>query len=79
MDWYYFFSLVSAKHRETKQFYASYNILNNKHQYLNKELNILNSIQDNYLQAMSSMAGKEEFMKQLDKIVEGVKQNKKKV
>lgn len=73
------YSQVSGKHRETKQFFASYNILNNKHQYLNKELNILNSIQDNYLEAMSSTAGKEQFMNQLDQIVEGVKQNKKKV
>ncbi|XP_075228693.1 coiled-coil domain-containing protein 93 [Lycorma delicatula] len=73
------YSQVAGKHRETKQFYSSYNILNNKHQYLNKELNILNSIQDNYSQAMSSQSGKEQFMQQLDQIVDGMKQNKKKV
>uniref|UniRef100_A0A1B6D2L0 Coiled-coil domain-containing protein 93 n=2 Tax=Clastoptera arizonana TaxID=38151 RepID=A0A1B6D2L0_9HEMI len=70
---------VSAKHRETKQFFTLYNTLNDTHQYLNKELTLLNSILDNYSDAMSSSSRKEQFMNQFDAIVEGVKQNKFKV
>ncbi|KAF4513813.1 UNVERIFIED_CONTAM: hypothetical protein B566_EDAN015876 [Ephemera danica] len=39
---------VSAKHKETKQYYTFYNTLHDTQLYLNKELTLLNSIQDNY-------------------------------
>jgi len=44
------YNQVSAKHKETKQFYALYNTLNDTHVYLDKELTLLNSIYDNYNQ-----------------------------
>lgn len=40
--------LVSAKHRETKQYFTLYNTLNDTKQYLTKELSLLNSIYENY-------------------------------
>lgn len=40
--------LVSAKHRETKQYFTLYNTLNDTKQYLTKELSLLNSIFENY-------------------------------
>lgn len=43
-----FFILVSAKHRETKQYFTLYNTLNDTKQYLTKELSLLNSIYENY-------------------------------
>lgn len=73
------YNQVAAKHRETKQFYTLYNTLNDTHQYLTKELTLLNSILDNYTEAMASPASKEQFMKQFEVIVEGIKQNKAKV
>ncbi|XP_021932828.1 coiled-coil domain-containing protein 93 [Zootermopsis nevadensis] len=73
------YNQVAAKHKETKQFYTLYNTLDDKKLYLSKELTLLNSILDNYTEAMSSTSGKEQFMKQFDAIVEGIKQNKVKV
>lgn len=42
------FISVSAKHRETKQYFTLYNTLNDTKQYLTKELSLLNSIFENY-------------------------------
>ena len=43
-------TLVSAKHKETKQFYTLYNTLDDTKVYLNKEVNLLNSIHDTFEQ-----------------------------
>ena len=73
------YNQVSAKHKETKQYYTLYNTLDDTKLYLSKELSLLNSIQDNYNEAMASTSGKEQFLKQFDAIVAGVKRNKAKV
>ncbi|XP_068988881.1 coiled-coil domain-containing protein 93 isoform X1 [Bombus flavifrons] len=73
------YNQVSAKHKETKQYYTLYNTLDDTKVYLSKELSLLNSIQDNYNEAMASTSGKEQFLKQFDEIVAGVKRNKAKV
>lgn len=73
------YSQISSTHKETKQFYTLYNTLDDTKLYLNKEVNLLNSIHDNFTQAMSSTATKEQFLKQFEQIVEGIKQNKAKV
>ncbi|XP_078043944.1 coiled-coil domain-containing protein 93 isoform X2 [Augochlora pura] len=73
------YNQVSAKHKETKQYYTLYNTLDDTKLYLSKELSLLNSIQDNYNDAMASTSGKEQFLKQFDAIVAGVKRNKAKV
>lgn len=39
---------VSAKHRETKQYFTLYNTLDDTKQYSMKELSLLNSIYENY-------------------------------
>ncbi|GAB1608706.1 coiled-coil domain-containing protein 93-like isoform X1 [Argonauta hians] len=70
---------VAAKHKETKQFYTHYNILDDTKLYRNKEVNLLNSIHENFAQAMTSSATKEQFLRQMEQIVEGVKQNRLKV
>lgn len=70
------YNQVASKHRETKQFFTLYNTLDDTKLYLNKEVQLLNSIHDNFRQAMSSPANKEAFLKQFEQIVEGVKQNK---
>lgn len=44
----FIFISVSAKHRETKQYFTLYNTLNDTKQYLTKELSLLNSIYENY-------------------------------
>lgn len=44
---------VSAKHKETKQYYTLYNTLDDTKLYISKELSLLNSIQDNYNEYVS--------------------------
>ncbi|KAG5317420.1 CCD93 protein, partial [Pseudoatta argentina] len=70
------YNQVSAKHKETKQYYTLYNSLDDTKLYISKELSLLNSIQDNYNEAMASTSGKEQFLKQFETIVAGVKRNK---
>jgi chromosome segregation ATPase len=69
------YNQVATKHKETKQFYTLYNTLDDTKLYLNKEVNLLNSIYDTFEQAMASPGTKEQFLKQFEQIVEGVKQN----
>lgn len=73
------YNQVAAKHKETKQFFTMYNTLEDTKVYLEKEVNLLNSINDNFEQAMASSSGREQFLKQFEQIVEGVKQNRTKV
>uniref|UniRef100_A0A3Q3ER99 Coiled-coil domain-containing protein 93 n=1 Tax=Kryptolebias marmoratus TaxID=37003 RepID=A0A3Q3ER99_KRYMA len=70
------YSQVSATHKETKQFFTLYNTLDDKKVYLEKEVNLLNSVHDNFQQAMSSAAAKEQFLRQMEQIVEGIKQSR---
>ncbi|KAJ8252778.1 hypothetical protein GJAV_G00205460 [Gymnothorax javanicus] len=70
---------VSATHKETKQFFTLYNTLDDKKVFLEKEVNLLNSIYDNFQQAMASSGAKEQFLRQMEQIVEGIKQNRIKV
>ncbi|KAK2177582.1 hypothetical protein NP493_591g02067 [Ridgeia piscesae] len=73
------YNQVAAKHTETKQFYILYNTLDDTQLYLNKEVNLLNSIHDNFEEAMSSEGTKQQFLKQFEQIVESLKQNRVKV
>ncbi|EDO46239.1 predicted protein, partial [Nematostella vectensis] len=73
------YNQVAATHKETKQFFTLYNTLDDSKLYLGKEANLLNSIHDNFEQAMSSPANKEQFLSQFDQIVKGVVGNKDKV
>ncbi|XP_055321348.1 coiled-coil domain-containing protein 93 isoform X2 [Sitodiplosis mosellana] len=73
------YSQVSAKHRETKQYFTLYNTLNDTKQYLTRELSLLNSIFENYAEGMSNMYAKEQFVLQLEQIVDGVGQTKLKI
>lgn len=67
---------VSATHKETKQFFTLYNTLDDKKVYLEKEVNLLNSIHDNFQQAMASSSAREQFLRQMEQIVEGIKQSR---
>ncbi|KAL0280264.1 UNVERIFIED_CONTAM: hypothetical protein PYX00_001608 [Menopon gallinae] len=73
------YNQVAQKHEETKRFYTMYNTLDDKKLYLSKELSLLNSVLDNYSEAMSNSIDKEDFMRQFESIVAAIKQNKQKV
>uniref|UniRef100_A0A8C5Q1G4 Coiled-coil domain-containing protein 93 n=1 Tax=Leptobrachium leishanense TaxID=445787 RepID=A0A8C5Q1G4_9ANUR len=70
---------VSATHKETKQFFTLYNTLDDKKVYLEKEVNLLNSIHDNFQQAMASPGTRDQFLRQMEQIVDGIRQNRNKV
>ncbi|KAG1680461.1 Coiled-coil domain-containing protein 93 [Nymphon striatum] len=69
------YNQVAAKYKETKQFYTLYNTLDDTKLYYNKEVNLLNSIHENFTEATSSPGKMEQFLKQFENIVEGIKQN----
>ncbi|XP_067843379.1 coiled-coil domain-containing protein 93 isoform X2 [Heptranchias perlo] len=73
------YNQVAATHKETKQFFTLYNTLDDKKVYLEKEVNLLNSIHDNFQQAMASTAARDQFLRQMEQIVEGIKQNRMKL
>lgn len=70
---------VAGTHKETKQFFTLYNTLDDTKLYLGKEVNLLNSIHDTFEQGMSSPMNKEQFLKQFDKIVTGIVDNKQRI
>ncbi|KAM6177795.1 coiled-coil domain-containing protein 93 [Rhynchocyon petersi] len=70
---------ISAVHKETKQFFTLYNTLDDKKVYLEKEISLLNSIHENFSQAMASPAARDQFLRQMEQIVEGIKQSKMKM
>ncbi|XP_068618385.1 coiled-coil domain-containing protein 93 [Battus philenor] len=73
------YNQVASKHKETKQYFIFYNTLIEVKLYTSKELSLLNSILDNYEEAMSSVRKREEFMTQFQSIVDWVNQTVKKV
>ena len=56
-----------------------YNTLEDARLYLEKEVDLLDSIYDNFQAAKSSTSNMIQYLKQFEKIVEGVKANKIKV
>nr|XP_012997953.1 coiled-coil domain-containing protein 93 isoform X1 [Cavia porcellus] len=70
---------ISAVHKETKQFFTLYNTLDDKKIYLEKEISLLNSIHENFSQAMASSAARDQFLRQMEQIVEGIKQSRMKM
>ncbi|XP_006169606.1 coiled-coil domain-containing protein 93 [Tupaia chinensis] len=70
---------ISAVHKETKQFFTLYNTLDDKKVYLEKEISLLNSFHENFSQAMASPAARDQFLRQMEQIVEGIKQSRMKM
>jgi len=60
---------VASKLNETRQYYTSYNTLEDTKMYLSKELSILNSIHDNYKNAIASKDSRSQFLESLSGIV----------
>lgn len=70
---------ISQTHVETKQFYTMYNTLDDSRRYLEKEADLLDSVYDNFQAATGSSSNMLQYLKQFEKIVDGVKANKLKV
>uniref|UniRef100_A0A8I6ADX1 Coiled-coil domain-containing protein 93 n=1 Tax=Rattus norvegicus TaxID=10116 RepID=A0A8I6ADX1_RAT len=66
---------ISAVHKETKQFFTLYNTLDDKKVYLEKEVRALVCL----FLAMASPAARDQFLRQMEQIVEGIKQSRMKM
>ena len=70
---------VSARLRETKQYYLQYNVHADSKQYYAKESTLLDSIYENFEMAMKTAGGKEQLLKQMEQIASVMGSNKAKV
>uniref|UniRef100_A0A5F8A777 Coiled-coil domain-containing protein 93 n=1 Tax=Macaca mulatta TaxID=9544 RepID=A0A5F8A777_MACMU len=67
---------ISAVHKETKQFFTLYNTLDDKKVYLEKEVRTF--MKRKWL-TMASPAARDQFLRQMEQIVEGIKQSRMKM
>ena len=64
---------VASKLDETRKYFNTYNTLDDTHKFLQKEVALLNSINEGFAKSMTSRAGKENFLGQFDNIIKGVR------
>ncbi|VDK43842.1 unnamed protein product [Anisakis simplex] len=65
------YNQMASKHRETKQFYTEHNTLLDVKAYLQREIDLLNSIED-VQQLTSKESYKESFIENLEHVLKGV-------
>lgn len=58
---------------ETRKYYCVYNTLKTTHEYLEKEISLINSIYDNFDVAMSTKTATDAFFSQVDAIVKNIR------
>merc|ERR1711934_68110 len=63
---------VAAKLDETRKYYDTYNTLREKCSLLDKQAQVIQSINDRFLKAMKTKAGKENFRKSCAQILNGL-------
>jgi hypothetical protein len=60
---------------ETRQYYNTYNTLEDQRVFLSKEVSILDSINEKYNLAMKSKTNRENLLKSMQQIIESVDKN----
>ena len=68
---------MAWKLEETRKYYDMYNTLDTTLNFLQKEVKLLNSISENFHEAMRTNQSKVEFSKQFELIVQGVEVRRK--
>mmetsp|Transcript_107130 Transcript_107130/g.311079 ORF Transcript_107130/g.311079 Transcript_107130/m.311079 type:complete len:231 (+) Transcript_107130:83-775(+) len=66
------YSQVALKLGENKKYFETYNTLEDTYKFMEKEVNLINSISENFDAAMQSKATKEQFLQQFESIIKGV-------
>lgn len=66
------YDLVARRLTETRTYFATYNTLDTQLEYLSKEVKILESIEQQYKQAVRSKAGREAFQTQINQLLTSV-------
>jgi len=69
------YDTVQAKLKETRKYFAQYNVLADTKKYLQKEISILNSIHQQIQPALETVRGKSSLVTALASIEDGVAQN----
>jgi chromosome segregation ATPase len=70
------YNQVASTLTETKQFYTLYNTLEDQKEFMEKEVEILNNIHEKFELGMSTEKNKELFLRQVQEILNGVKQDR---
>jgi len=73
------YELVSEKLVETRKYFAMYNTLEEKYEFMQQEVKLLNSVVEGFPTAMKSKGGREKLLSQFQKILEGVDKQKEQV
>mmetsp|Transcript_10960 Transcript_10960/g.19826 ORF Transcript_10960/g.19826 Transcript_10960/m.19826 type:complete len:624 (-) Transcript_10960:66-1937(-) len=63
---------VALKLEETRRYYATYNTLDSTRNFLSKEVKLIDSITNNFENAMKTKSSQEEFLQQFEAILKGV-------
>ncbi|XP_023344583.1 coiled-coil domain-containing protein 93 [Eurytemora carolleeae] len=69
---------ISTKHAETQNFYDMFNNLTLQKFFIEKEIKLLTSIQDNLSECSGTQSTKYAFIRSIEELVSGVKEAKKK-
>jgi hypothetical protein len=73
------YNQVASTLTETKQFYTLYNTLEDQKEFMEKEVEILNNIHEKFELGMSTGKNKELFLRQVQEILNGVKQDRERL
>ena len=69
------YDTVQAKLKETRKYFAAYNVLADTKKYLRKEISLLNSVQQQVAPALETLSGKSSLVTALAAIQDGVTAN----
>ncbi|CAM8964137.1 unnamed protein product [Rhodiola kirilowii] len=72
-------ALIQEKHRQTRNFYATYNALLEIKELMLKEISLLNSINSQFCDAIASPAGQVKLIDSMEGILKGTQQRLRKV
>ena len=70
---------VASKSEETKKYYDSYNMLDEKKGYLVKEASLINSIHENFAKSAAGGGGRDKLVESVEGVVKSVQQSLDKV
>ena len=70
---------VASKSEETKKYYDSYNMLDEKKGYLVKEASLINSIHENFAKSAAGGGGRDKLVESVEGLVKSVQQSLDKV
>ncbi|KAJ6827233.1 coiled-coil domain-containing protein 93 [Iris pallida] len=73
------YAQIQERHRQTRKQYATYNALMEIKELMLKEISLLNSIDSQFQDAMTSVAGRSKLVDSMDIIVKGTQQKLEKV